>query len=114
MLYMYRPNESKDSLLPVLVKDVTRNTSRRRGTRYALRFQLRFTKTLFYKDFLPVTNVRGSKEVISERRTEQTEQACNNTSFSPDWITIISCEIESLIARIPYDDDQLAPARKQE
>lgn len=114
MLYMYRPNESKNSLLPALVKDVSRNTSRRRGTRYALRFQLRFTETLFYKDFLPVTNVRGSKEVISERRTEQTEQACNNASFSPDWITIISCEIESLIARIPYDDDQLAPARKQE
>lgn len=58
--------------------------------------------------FLP----ENQKKSSAKGETEQTEQTCNNTSFSPVWITIISCEIESLIARIRYDDDQLAPVRK--
>lgn len=71
-------------------------------------FSEHFFSSFFFFFSLP----ENQKKSSAKEETEQTEQTCNNTSFSPVWITIISCEIESLIARIRYDDDQLAPVRK--
>lgn len=81
---------------------------------YLLRLGLHFTSALtdnVRRDFLPGAGGRWKEVIIGGRARSQ---AYNNTSFSPDWITIISCRIESLIARTPYDGDQLAPVGKQE
>lgn len=88
----------------VLIIPITKNNIRQMFSEHFLFF--------FFFVFFSFIFTWKSKEVISKRRTEQAEQTCNNTSFSPVWITIISGEIESLIARIRYDDDQLAPVRK--
>lgn len=86
---------------------------------------LRITTSITFH-FRPSDNVHWtrfcSRFVLSsliERSHQRTgkvtaRRTCNSTSFSSDLITIISCEIESLIARSPCDGDQLAPVWKQE